>query len=138
MTENIICHRSVPPGKAIHNPARRALICQMSPSTTVVTDHQGTHAIPTHMTQLLAVSAYNIAVTTTANSTTPLCNSVGFWALSGHMTSYIAQIADRIVWTITCQMAGLPTIVTCLFICTVGCNMTLLIAVVAQPQVPRW
>lgn len=135
----MICHPSVPPGKAIHKPARRALICQMSPSTTVVTYHQGAHAIPAHMTQLLAVSAYNIAVTTTANTTTtPLCNSVVFWALSGHMTSYIAQVADRIVWTVTCQVARLPTIITCLFICTVSCNMTLLIAVVAQPQVPRW
>jgi hypothetical protein len=133
----MICHPSVPPGIAIHKPARRAFICQMTSSTTVVTDHQRTHAIPTHMTQLLAVPAYNVAVTTAANTTTttttPLSNNVGFGALSSHMPSYIAHVADGIIWTITRQMARLPTIVACLFVCTVNCNMALFIAVVAQP-----
>jgi hypothetical protein len=76
----MICHPSVPPGIAIHKPARRAFICQMTSSTTVVTDHQRTHAIPTHMTQLLAVPAYNVAVTTAANTTTttttPPCSPI--------------------------------------------------------------
>jgi hypothetical protein len=144
----MICHpSSVPPGIAIHKPARRALICQMSPSTTVVTDHQGAHAIPAHMTQLLAIPAYNVAVTTAANTTTTTTTAatatafyknVGFWALSSYVPSYIAQVADGIVWTITCQVASLPTIVACLFVCAVSCNMTLLITVVAQPQVARW
>jgi hypothetical protein len=141
----MICHpSSVPPGIAIHKPARRALICQMSPSTTVVTYHQGAHAIPAHMTQLLAIPAYNVAVTTAANATaatttaTPLSKNVGFWALSSYVPSYIAQVADGIIWTITCQVACLPTIVACLFVCAVSCNMALLITVVAQPQVPRW
>lgn len=143
MAKHMSCHSLVPPGIAIHKPARRTFICQMSPSTTVVTDHQRAHAIPAHMTQLLAVPAYNIAVTTTTSTTTtttttPLSNNVGFWALPSYMPSYIAHVADGIVWTITCQVARLPTIVACLFVCTVSCNMTLLVAVVAQPQVPRW
>lgn len=134
----MIAHPLVSPWITIHKPARWALICEMAPSATVVTDHQGPHAIPAHMTQLLAVPAYNVTVATAANTKTPLSKTVRLGALSSHVPSYIAQVADGIIWTITCQVTCLPTIVACLVICTINCNMTLLITVVAQPQVPRW
>lgn len=137
-----ICYLSVPPGVAIHEPTRRALICQVSSSPTVVTDHQGAHAIPAHMPKLLTVPTYNVTVVTSAsaamNSTTsPLSQYIGSGALPGHMPRYIAHVADGFIWAITRQVTCLPTVVACLLICAVNCNMTLLVTVVAQPQVPR-
>lgn len=137
----MICHISVPPGITVHKPPRRALICQVSSSPTVVTDHQGSHAIPAHVTQLLAVPTYNISITTattTTNTGTPISKNIAFWTLSSHVPRYIAQIADGLIRTITCQVTCLPTIVARFLISAVSRKMALLIAVVAESQVPWW
>lgn len=134
-------HSSIPPGIAIHKPAGRALVGQVTPSPAVVTDHQGAHAIPAHVPQLMAVPTNNISITMTTAATpttSPLSNSVGFRTLSSNMPGHIACVAYGIVWTITCQVTCFPAIVTSLLVRTVGSKMTLLIAVVAQSHVPRW
>ena len=116
-------------------------------------NHQRAHAVPTHMAKLLAGPAHNIPVTTTTTTTTtttytatatadasvsPVSEDIGFWTLPGYVPRYIAQVANRVIWTIASKMACLPAIVACLFISTISCYMTLLVAIVAKPQVPGW
>nr|CAN63952.1 hypothetical protein VITISV_020990 [Vitis vinifera] len=110
----------------------------MAPTTAVITYDQGNHAIPAHMTHLVAAPADNISKTSVATPTTPLSKNLGLWALPSHMPSYVAQVANWFILTVTCYVASLPAVLACLIICTVSCNMTLLVAVIAQPQVPRW
>ena len=136
---HVMWHLSVPPGIAIHKPAGRALVGEMPSPTTVVANQQGAHAISAHMTKLLAVATHNVSITTAASSTSsPLSMRVAFGALSSNMPRYIARVADGVIRTFACQVTGLPTVVACLFVRAISSNMTLLIAVVAQSQVPGW
>ncbi|KAK2392882.1 zinc finger protein GIS2 [Trifolium repens] len=52
------------------------------------------------------------------------------------MSRNIAQVANGIIWTITCQVPCFPTVIASLLIGTFNSNVALLIAVVAQSQVP--
>lgn len=130
---------SIPPRKAVHKPPRRALICKMPSSSTVVADHQGPHAVPAHVAHLLAVPTHDISVTTTAGSPTPtsVSHSMGFRACPGNMPRYVAEVADWVIRAVSGNVACLPTIVACLLVGAVGSNVTLLVAVITQLQVTR-
>lgn len=88
------------------------------------------------MTQLLAVPTYNVSEPTAARPTTPVSQNVSLGTLSSHMPRNIAEVAYRIIATIACQVTCFPTVVASLVICAVSSNMALLVAVIAQPQVP--
>lgn len=136
---HIMWHLSVPPGIAIHKPTGRTLIGEMPSPTTVLAKHQGAHAISAHMTKLLAVATHYVSKTTaTCSTSSPFSMRVAFGALSSNMPGYVARVADGVIRTFTCQVTGLPTVIACLIVCAVSSNMTLLIAVVAESQVPRW
>ena len=111
----------------------------VSSAPTVVADHQSAHAIPAHMTRLVAGPTYNVSISAAAASpTTPFFNNSGLGAFSSHMPRNITQVADVFILAITCTVTCLPTVLACLVIGTVSCNMTLLEAVIAQPQITRW
>nr|GMC87466.1 protein FMP32, mitochondrial-like [Ipomoea batatas] len=113
----------------------------MSSSPAVVTDHHG-HAIPTHMTNLIAVPTYDVTkssipISSSTRSRTPLFNGSSLWTISSNMPRYITQIAHGIILTVTGKVTCFPTIFARLVIRAVSCNMTLLKAVVAKPQITR-
>lgn len=117
----------------------------MTPPSTIAANDQGSHTIPAHVAHLVAaptdhITISNISSTTTATITTAttasLTKRITLWALSSHMPSYIAQIADRLILTIACYVACFPAILACFVIGTVCCNVPRLVAIVAESQVP--
>lgn len=126
---------SVSPGSTTHKSPRWALICKVPSASTVVAYCHGGHAVPAHMTHLIACAADNIAVTATAAPSSPFCQNFSLGALPGNMARYIAQVADGFIPTLTGQVACLSTVVAGLLICAVNSNMALLVAVVTEPQI---
>lgn len=119
----------------------------MTPPSTIAANDQGSHTIPAHVAHLVAAptdhitisnisSAATATATATITATTSLTKRITLWALSSHMPSYIAQIADRLILTIACYVACFPAILACFVIGTVCCNVPWLVAIVAESQVP--
>lgn len=91
------------------------------------------------MTHLLAIPTHDIPITTTstAGPASSLVHRIALGALPSNMARYIAQVAYRIVVAVTSKVTSLPTILARLVIGAVSCYVTLLVAVIAQPQVTR-
>lgn len=92
------------------------------------------------MTHLITVPTNHIAVTATATTEATTTSTTGpnhitLWALTGHMTRYIAQVANRLVLTVPGQVACLPAVFACLIVCTISSKMALFVTVVAESQV---
>lgn len=137
----------VPPRKSIHEPSGWALEGQVPSSTAIMTySHRDT--ISTHMAHLLTVPTNYIPEPTSASasastkSTTSLSVSIfdhiSLWTVSSHVTRNIAHVAHGLILTVACKMARLPTVLACLVVGAVSCHVSLLEAIVAQPQVARW
>lgn len=109
-----------------------------------MTDHQR-HTITAHMPNLLAVPTHNVPETTTRTpitaatwAATVIATRAALRAVPSHMACHIARVANRIVEAITRQVAGFPTVLTSLVVCTVSSDVALFVAVVAESHVARW
>ena len=90
------------------------------------------------MAHLVTTPADNISEAATKTATTaPFSKHICLGTLSGNMSSYVAQVADRLVRTVACEMSSLPTVVAGLLIGAVSSNVSLLVAV-AEPQISWW
>jgi len=116
-------------------------------ATTVVADHEGTsHAVTAHMANLVAGPTDDVTEAATegsASSTegrwhTPLTQCIRLGALTGQMTSNIAQVANRIIGAVAGKMATLPTVVAGLLIGAFLTKMTWFVAVAAKDHFSRW
>jgi hypothetical protein len=123
-------------------------------ATTVVADHEGTsHAVTAHMANLVAGTTDDVPEAATEGSTTPtewsagstegrwhtpLTQCIRLGALTGQMTSNIAQVANRIIGAVAGNMATLPTVVAGLLIGAFLMKMTWFVAVAAKDHFSRW
>lgn len=90
-----------------HEPPGRALISLVTTTATVVADHQrAAHAVPAHVTNLVAAPTDNISVSTstiisaTTTATAPFRQHISLGALPGHMAGDVTQVADRVIWAV--------------------------------------
>lgn len=110
----------------------------MTPASTIAANDHGSHTIPAHVAHLIAAPTDHITmsnISSTTTTTTSLTKRITLWALSSHVPSYIAQIADRLILTIACYVAWFPAILACFVVGTFCCNVPRLVAIVAESQV---
>jgi len=115
-----------------------ALDCPVAPPPAIVADNHGTYTIPAHVAHLIACTANHIPITAITTPASSVWKTISPCALPCHMPRNVAQVADRLILTVTCHVASFPAVLTCFIICAVSSKMPWLVAIVAQPHISRW
>jgi uncharacterized membrane protein (Fun14 family) len=104
----------------------------VAPSTTVDAD-DNRNTVTADMAELATTTANDIT-----KRTSHLRCQTWLGALTGHVTWYVANVANRFIGTVTSKVTSCTAIVAGLLIGAISSNVSWLVAVVAEPSILSW